>query len=422
MQPSARGTWTRISGNGLAKAMAAACLLLVMGGTASVVHANLRDVADPAEPGLYARLSLELESRLATRQPGEQALVTLGPNGRDVRLWGELGEGTAERLEALLKANRHVERIHLTSEGGLVDEGEAIGELVAEHGLVTYVPDYCVSACTLAFIRGRERYVVANARLGFHAPYEQGLFGQDFQADAAPERAAYLAAGIEPGFVDAALKVRSDDLWIPQAARLLEARVATGIVDLHRFPDSTLDDGAEPAGARAALLRNFPLIRALAPRQPEIVDGLAAWYLDAYRAGLSEADAVSALKTLSVRKLGQAAREGDDATVVALGRQILKAVPPAAEARSCGLGEADRDAPSEVTTASRFERAALHASDPVRIDARQGAQRDLGCAALLQRVRQALALPGRAKASEALRTVLASVGVRERVREVSAAP
>ncbi|GMA74055.1 hypothetical protein GCM10025880_04720 [Methylorubrum aminovorans] len=162
--------------------------------------------------------------------------IRLGPKGRDVRLSGELTEGAAERLARLLDTHRGIERIHLTSEGGLVDEGAAIGALIAAHGLVTYVPDYCVSACTLAFVRGRERLVRADARLGFHAPYETDPVGVEIAVDSAPERAAYLAAGVRAEFVDAALEVRPDDLMIPGTDILVEAGVATGIVDADRFP------------------------------------------------------------------------------------------------------------------------------------------------------------------------------------------
>lgn len=296
MAGAARSRATGIVKLGLSLAVAALT-------AASVVEIDRGATVPPNAdaPSLYRRLSLALESSLQTRETIDEARITLGPGGRDIRLAGELSEGVAARLKRLLDENPRVERIHLTSEGGLVDEGAAIGAQIAARGLVTYVPDYCVSACTLAFVRGRERLIVAEARLGFHAPYETGLFGQDVAADAAPERAAYIAAGVAPDFVDAALKVSSDDLWLPDARHLLRAGVATGIVDLRRFPDSTLDGGPDLAHARAVLLENFPQLERLERMAPQAVDAIAARYLDAYRSGLSEAEAVEEIERRTVR-------------------------------------------------------------------------------------------------------------------------
>ncbi|MFD0935174.1 hypothetical protein ACFQ12_08255, partial [Methylobacterium trifolii] len=217
------------------------------------------------------------------------ARIGLGAGGADVRLSGDLLEGTADRLGALLAAHPEVVRIHLTSEGGLVDEGLALGELIAARGLSTYVPDYCVSACTLAFVRGRERYLRNQGRLGFHAPYETGPDGRIVQLDGAPERGAYVAAGADPDFVARALAVASEDIWIPEAGDLIRARVVTQVVDAHRFPDSTLDDDDGEPAVRAALLRNLPI---LADLDADDLDGLAAWYRDGYRAGRSEGEAL----------------------------------------------------------------------------------------------------------------------------------
>ena len=47
--------------------------------------------------------------------------------------------------------------------------------------------------------------------------------------DPAPERAAYLAAGVDPTFVTRALSVPADDIWIPDAALLRTAGVVTEV-------------------------------------------------------------------------------------------------------------------------------------------------------------------------------------------------
>ncbi|WP_375464953.1 hypothetical protein [uncultured Methylobacterium sp.] len=271
----------------------------------------------------FVRASTDLAQRFEPDNADTAARVTLGPGGRDLRVAGDLMEGVSARVASLLAAHPEVRRIHLTSDGGLVEEGLALGGLVADHGLATYVPDDCASACTLAFVRGSQRYLGTGGRLGFHAPYEAGLFGQAFAVDSGPERAAYRAAGIAADFTAEALAVSSDDIWIPDAARLLQAGVVTEIVETDRFPDSTLDDDASPQAARAQVLRNLPI---LAEADPAAVDKLAAWYRGGYVEGRSEADALEGLQQQAAAHFRHLFRMADDATIRALGHAALTAM------------------------------------------------------------------------------------------------
>ena len=142
-----------------------------------------------------------------------------------------------------------------------------------------------MSACTLAFLGGRERLLMTGARIGFHAPFEEGLFGQQFVSDNGTERATYISAGVAADFVDEALEVAPSDIWTPEPVRLIAAHVATGTVGRYRFPDSNLDGIATLDGARETVLRNFPSVRTLEARKPGALDKAAVWYLEAYRKG-----------------------------------------------------------------------------------------------------------------------------------------
>ena len=279
----------------------------------------------------YADVSVDLESILRAGEPPDpETVIVLGPGGEDVRLSGQLSAGAAGRLDALLNKNPTVKRIHLTSEGGLADEGQAIGDVIAAHGLTTYVPDYCVSACTLAFVRGTERLLLPNSRLGFHAPFEEGLFGTPIEGDSSVQRLAYLAAGIEPAFVTAALAVPASDLWIPEPERLIGANVATGLVDTYRFPDSNLDGAVTSMDARALVLRNFSILAPFEARSPTVVDRIASWYHEAYRRGLSEGEVLDGLKRAVRFAVSSALTGADDATLVQAARTVADAMASAA--------------------------------------------------------------------------------------------
>ncbi|SFU89876.1 hypothetical protein SAMN02799631_02986 [Methylobacterium sp. 174MFSha1.1] len=361
----------------------------------------------------FGGLSRNLEAVLDTSPDGPPARVTLGPGGRDARLWGDLNDGTAERLRRLLDANPGVTRLHLTSDGGLVDEGTAVGALVAARGLVTYVPDYCVSACTLAFVRGRERLIVADSRLGFHAPYEPGLFGQMIPVDASDERGRYLAAGLEPAFVEQALATPSRDVWIPDSARLQAAGVVTGVVGPGDLPDSTLDDDDSPGGARAAVLRAVDLLAAFAGQRPGVLDGIAARYREAYRQGRSESDGLDLIRTEAAGALRAAFAGADDATLAALGRLVLDAMAASGSEESCRTIGRDGDllAAAEALPGRRGGVArmralldrALAGPAPIVPDAAPHARAPSpGCAELRRRLAETLARGDTLRLREAL--------------------
>jgi hypothetical protein len=241
--------WRRRTGTAasvLALALAAVC-------PATTCPAAALDL--PKDPSKHRRAAL------APDGPNVPVRLAVGPGGLDLRLAGDLTAGVACRVADMLAAHPQIKRIQLTSDGGLVEEGAAIGALVAARGLATYVPDACASACTLIFVRGRRRYLATGGRLGFHAPYEIGAQGRLRAVDPAPERAAYRAAGLPGAFVARALAVAAAGIWIPEAAELRAAGIVTEIVGPDRFTDSTLDGDPRQQGARAAVLRALPVLR-----------------------------------------------------------------------------------------------------------------------------------------------------------------
>lgn len=266
---------------------------------ATILASAMPCPADIAPPDLETALTRDPAPLSdATQDPGSDdreipARVALGPGGRDLRLSGDLTEGVAAQVSALLAANPGIERLHLTSDGGLVEEATAIAAEVAERGLSTYVPDVCASACTLIFVRGKHRYLAEGGQLGFHAPYDAEEGGRMSPVDSAPERAAYRAAGIADSFVAQALAVPSAEIWAPDPAQLREANVITDLVGTDRFPDSTLDADASPEATRKAVLRAVPPLREV---EPERLAEIVAWYREGYETGRSEAEAMNGLR------------------------------------------------------------------------------------------------------------------------------
>ncbi|MGT2478314.1 hypothetical protein ACU4GR_04070 [Methylobacterium oryzae CBMB20] len=224
-------------------------------GTAACALALALGAAGPAAAGHppKGRGAAPAGSAAATvaEGPDVPARLTVGPGGRDLRARGRSrgGRRRAGRRPPGRAPADHPESIS-TSDGGLVEEGAAIGALVAARGLATYVPDACASACTLIFVRGRTRYLATGGRLGFHAPYEIGARGRMRPVDSAPERAAYRAAGLPAAFVTRALAVPPAGIWVPTDGELRAAGIVTEVVGTDRFPD--LDPGRGSERGRGA--------------------------------------------------------------------------------------------------------------------------------------------------------------------------
>lgn len=193
---------------------------------ATLVPTNNRHLASPDTQ----RLALAVPPPASTLAPEDRevpARLDLAPGGRELHLSGDLTEGVAAQVAALLSSHPEVKRLHLDSDGGLVEEAIEIGRLVRERHLSTHVADACASACTLIFLQGRRRTLGAEGRLGFHAPYEIGPDGRKLAVDPAPERAAYQAAGLPPAFVERVMRVAPADIWIPDPGQLYAAGILT---------------------------------------------------------------------------------------------------------------------------------------------------------------------------------------------------
>lgn len=97
---------------------------------------------------------------------------------------GEIELGDSDKLELFLQNNPDPGRVVFNSPGGNLVEGMKIGNILRARGLTAEVgrlkggleapefePGVCASACAIAFLGGRERYLLGSV-LGFHQFYE----------------------------------------------------------------------------------------------------------------------------------------------------------------------------------------------------------------------------------------------------------
>lgn len=158
---------------------------------------------------------------------GEPAQFTVQRGGKSALLDGNLTAGTAERFKLFVEAHPEFTEVRLRSKGGRTFEADRIAKLVNRRGLNTAAQDYCMSACTLVLLAGKERAATQDAQVGFHQPQFPGATPSEQATLVSDMRQMYVKAGVTPDFLDKALSVPPNNMWFPTVDELLSAKVIT---------------------------------------------------------------------------------------------------------------------------------------------------------------------------------------------------
>jgi hypothetical protein len=191
-----------------------------------------------------------------------------------------------------------------------------LNKAIRLHRLATYVASRCFSACTLAFIAGRERWLRDGATLGFHGPELPGLTALGRLESIRRQKADYHASGVDPAFIDRALAVPSNQLWRPSAAELIAANVVTKISEGRDFAMSGIGGDLDKQAIAAFLERDSPLLKPMKDRFRDRYDALVDHYYQDYRAGRTFVD-ISKDARAQIAAAVAAAQTGADDDVLA---------------------------------------------------------------------------------------------------------
>ena len=138
---------------------------------------------------------------------------------------GYLSWGLYYKFVDALGANPGVRTVVLNSPGGHYAVGLRMGRLIRERGLTTLTTEMCGSACTFAFLGGRERVLGRGARLGFHAMAgNTEVVLSRMQSHAAETLAA---AEVPQDFIARVFGTPTNDVWYPNTEELRAANIVT---------------------------------------------------------------------------------------------------------------------------------------------------------------------------------------------------
>jgi len=188
-------------------------------------------------------------------------------NGQTLEFSGGITFGVTQELERFLNAMAGVRTVRLNSNGGRILEAQRMSDLISSRNLATFVARDCLSACTIVFLGGRERFMLPTARLGFHQPAFRGMTAADRRAAIATEQQRLQQRfGLSAAFAARANSAPPGGMWYPDKDELMRERVVTRLVSPKQvLPSPTDAPTANAAPSSADGDHATPVARAPAP-------------------------------------------------------------------------------------------------------------------------------------------------------------
>jgi hypothetical protein len=146
-------------------------------------------------------------------------------DGTVLEVSGSFSWALPQNFQAVLASAPQVRVVRFDSPGGHIQPALDVALMIRQRGLDTYVGRFCASACTLAYLGGRQRWLAPDARLAFHQGHAPGIPPTLVNTYL---REAYEKFAVPAPFIAHVLRIAPDDLWIPTHDELRAARYTTG--------------------------------------------------------------------------------------------------------------------------------------------------------------------------------------------------
>lgn len=154
-------------------------------------------------------------------------------NGRTILIKGTFGFGFYKDFQKFIDTNKNVEEVILSSGGGRMFEALKLSNYIRENNIDTYALNECYSACTVIFIAGKNRFLIDDAKLGFHAVDSElnkhsftPIVFSTIQSKVAKQ---FKSQGVKEQFLREMYNTSSKDMWYPTTQELLSNNVVTNV-------------------------------------------------------------------------------------------------------------------------------------------------------------------------------------------------
>lgn len=199
-------------------------------------------------------------------------------NGSTLEFYGGITFGVADEMDRFLDAMSSVRTVRLNSIGGRILEAQKMADSIRRRNLSTFVARDCLSACTIVFLGGKDRFMLPTARLGFHQPSFRGMTAIDRKNAIVAEGARLQRFGLSKEFAEHANSALPSSMWFPTTDELLREHVVTRLIPLTQKiatspTDAPPSNAAPPApdGSTLKPIATVPVVRpSSAPSFPPV--------------------------------------------------------------------------------------------------------------------------------------------------------
>ncbi|WP_338919471.1 zinc-ribbon domain-containing protein [Pseudomonas silesiensis] len=223
-------------------------------------------------------------------------------NNTELELAGGIPFGTTDAVRNLLDSAPTVRVIHLNSVGGRIAEASTLADLITQRQLITYTRTSCSSACALAFLAGKERYLGEQGRIGFHSASLKGSTGSDELNVNASFRQALSRVGASQQFVVKAITTSPQNMWFPTTQELKQQNIITSVVDSSTYGLSGISNWRDAHAIEQSLM-TVPLYAALATYDADNYAKIKKIMVEGVQSGRSTAEIQKDIRGLINRSL-----------------------------------------------------------------------------------------------------------------------
>ncbi len=173
----------------------------------------------------------------------DDARMSVGDQGRVLRIEGSVGRNFARNLQAALDANPSLQRIDIQSGGGYAQPGLEAARMIQRRNLTVRVHSHCASMCVALWAAAPQRELEPDAVIGLHQwnpqcdalpspAREECHYQVQFATDHDASYDAWLrAAGFNQRLLDLQTNTAAEDIAVLAAPQLWDNGVRFNVVD-----------------------------------------------------------------------------------------------------------------------------------------------------------------------------------------------
>ena len=220
--------------------------------------------------------------------------IQIDPVLKTILIKGYFKTGLSEnfRSEISKQAQNNLTTVVLESPGGNIEEARKLSKLIDTFGFNTHVDGICASACTIAFISGKERSMGRSANLGFHSPRtmiktDSSTAENFLKLEEEKQVKFFKEKGISTSFIDRIFQAKSNDMWYPTKDELVAGNILTSKSDYKLVNNIEVIQGSDDELIKL-VVKNIPWIAVIYKNDKASYDGIINSIVVAHKQGLSE--------------------------------------------------------------------------------------------------------------------------------------